>query len=95
MKILHVSDLHFGPPYLPRVGEALIDIAASIAPDVVVVSGDLTQRAKPEQFEEAARFIGRLPDVPRIVVPGNHDVDRGYSSGKRDEQFSFGRAVRE
>ncbi|MEZ6109024.1 MAG: metallophosphoesterase [Pirellulaceae bacterium] len=52
-KLLHVSDLHFGTPYLPRVGEALQRIAAELPIDGVVVSGDLTQRAKAEQFEAA------------------------------------------
>lgn len=42
-------------------------------PDLVVVSGDLTQRAKPEQFRQARAFVDRLP-VPTITVPGNHDV---------------------
>ena len=74
MTILHVSDLHFGPPYVPRVGEALLEAAHAIGPDIVVASGDFTQRAKAEQFEEAAAFLGRLPDIPTVVVPGNHDV---------------------
>lgn len=72
--ILHVSDLHFGPPYVPRVGEALKRAAHSVGPDMVVASGDFTQRAKPEQFAEAADCLAELPDVPTIVVPGNHDV---------------------
>jgi len=74
MKILHVSDLRFGPPYLSRVGEGLLRAVPEIRPEVLVISGDLTQRAKPEEFEQAAGFIDRLPDVPRIIVPGNHDV---------------------
>ncbi|NQV27324.1 MAG: metallophosphoesterase [Rhodopirellula sp.] len=74
MRILHISDLHFGPPYRPGVGEALLDIAVQLRPDVVVVSGDLTQRAKPEQFAAAAEFLTRLPAAPRLVIPGNHDV---------------------
>ena len=74
LTILHVSDLHFGPPYVPRVGDALLDAAHAIEPDMVVASGDFTQRAKPLQFREAAEFLDRLPDVPRVVVPGNHDV---------------------
>lgn len=74
LKVLHMSDLHFGPPYRPIVGEALIDAAVRINPDVIVVSGDLTQRAKPEQFADAAEFLTRLPVVPRLIVPGNHDV---------------------
>jgi 3',5'-cyclic AMP phosphodiesterase CpdA len=70
--IVHVSDLHFG-----RVDHALLEplrrCLRSIAPNIVVVSGDLTQRARPEQFREARRFLDTLPS-PQIVVPGNHDV---------------------
>lgn len=73
-RLLHISDLHFGPPYVPEVGEALLEIAPRLEPDVIVVSGDLTQRAKPEQFAEARKFIDRLPAVPKVIVPGNHDV---------------------
>ncbi len=74
LTIFHASDVHFGPPYVPRVGEALMEAAHSVDPDLVVVSGDFTQRAKPQQFEEAAEFLDRLPNAPRVVVPGNHDV---------------------
>lgn len=74
MKILQISDLHFGPPYVSEVGEALCRIAPTLEPDCVVVSGDLTQRAKRSQFEDAGRFLKRLPEVPMLVIPGNHDV---------------------
>ncbi len=74
VRLLHVSDLHFGPPYVPEVGEALVQVAATLPVDAVVVSGDLTQRAEREQFIAAAAFIDRLPNVPRLVIPGNHDV---------------------
>lgn len=74
LRILHVSDLHFGWPYVPEVGEALVRAAADLRPHVIVVSGDLTQRARREQFQEAKDLLARLPDVPKIVVPGNHDV---------------------
>jgi len=74
IKILHISDLHFGPPYRPMVGEALLSIAEALSPDFIAVSGDLTQRAKRDQFEAARKFIDQLPDVPKVVVPGNHDV---------------------
>lgn len=70
--LVHLSDLHFG-----RVDEQLLAPLrariASIAPHLVVVSGDLTQRARKQQFEDAARFLDTLPH-PQIVVPGNHDV---------------------
>jgi len=74
LHLLHCSDLHFGPPYLPDVGEAVQRLAAELKLEAIVVSGDFTQRAKPEQFLEARQFLDRLPDVPKIVVPGNHDV---------------------
>ncbi|MDA1373040.1 MAG: metallophosphoesterase family protein [Proteobacteria bacterium] len=73
-RILHISDLHFGPPFLPAVAEALVRTVPALAPDVIVVSGDITQRAKREQFEEARRFFDRLSDYPLLVIPGNHDV---------------------
>ena len=73
-RILQISDLHFGPPYVPEAGEALCRIVPSLAPDAIVVSGDLTQRAKRRQFEDARCFLDRLPAVPMLVIPGNHDV---------------------
>ena len=70
--LLHVSDLHFG-----RIDASLLDplraFAQALAPDLVVVSGDLTQRARTVQFEQARHFLNALPQ-PQIVVPGNHDV---------------------
>jgi len=74
LTLLHISDLHFGPPYVPAVGESLLRVAAELDPDVVVASGDFTQRAKPEQFAAAREFLDRLPQKPLIVVPGNHDI---------------------
>ena len=70
--LVHLSDLHFG-----RVDAALLDplrnLVREIAPDVTVISGDLTQRAKSEEFEQARAFLDTLPE-PQIVVPGNHDI---------------------
>jgi len=74
LKLLQISDLHFGPPFLPKVGEAVLQLAPQLTPDAVVISGDFTQRAKPEQFAAARAFLDRLPNVPKVVVPGNHDV---------------------
>lgn len=74
LALLHISDLHFGPAYVPRVGEALQRLAPELEVDVIVASGDFTQRAKREQFEEARQYLDRLPPVPLVVVPGNHDV---------------------
>ena len=71
-KVIHLSDLHFGRTD-PALLEPLIAAAKSIAPDLTVVSGDLTQRARSAQFIEAREFMEKLPG-PRLVVPGNHDV---------------------
>ena len=72
--LVHASDVHFGKPHDPRAAEAFLRAAAETAPDAVVVSGDFTQRAKVHEYREAAEFLGRLPDVPTVVTPGNHDV---------------------
>src|SRR6202163_2658716 len=53
--------------------QALIATVTEARPDIVVVSGDLTQRAKEREFQEARQFLDALPS-PQIVVPGNHDV---------------------
>jgi 3',5'-cyclic AMP phosphodiesterase CpdA len=70
--IAHISDLHFGRTD-PAVLEGLKMAIVGLKPDIVVVSGDLTQRAKRHEFAEAKRFLDALPR-PQIVVPGNHDV---------------------
>ena len=70
--LVHLSDLHFG-----KVDDKLLaplrELVQRIAPHVVVVSGDLTQRAKSEEFEAARAWLDTLPG-PQIIVPGNHDI---------------------
>jgi len=70
--IVHLSDLHFGKVHRARL-EPLAQAVTTIAPDLVAVSGDLTQRARLGQFREAKSFLATLP-LPQVVVPGNHDV---------------------
>jgi len=70
--IVHLSDLHFGRVD-ERIIPPLIERIASIRPDLVAVSGDLTQRARRRQFQQASAFLDRLP-FSKLVVPGNHDV---------------------
>jgi 3',5'-cyclic AMP phosphodiesterase CpdA len=72
--ILHASDVHFGPPYNEVAGEAFQAIARTVAADMIVVSGDFTQRAKVREYEAARAWLDRLPRVPLVVTPGNHDV---------------------
>jgi 3',5'-cyclic AMP phosphodiesterase CpdA len=70
--VVHLSDIHFGRVD-PGLVEPLIHTIHSVAPDLVAVSGDFTQRARRAQFREARAFLDRLP-FPLLVVPGNHDV---------------------
>lgn len=70
--IVHISDIHFGQAD-GAVVEGLVNEIIEIGPDLVVVSGDLTQRAKSKEFRAAKEFLDRLPR-PQIIVPGNHDV---------------------
>jgi 3',5'-cyclic AMP phosphodiesterase CpdA len=70
--LIHLSDLHFGtlqPDILAPLKQAIIEAR----PDLIAVSGDLTQRARRQQFIEARAFLDALP-FPKLVVPGNHDV---------------------
>jgi 3',5'-cyclic AMP phosphodiesterase CpdA len=70
--IAHLSDLHFGRINL-EVAEALLDDLAALRPSLVVISGDLVQRARRRHFRAASAFLERLP-APWLVVPGNHDI---------------------
>ncbi|MFQ5889390.1 MAG: metallophosphoesterase family protein [Gemmatimonadota bacterium] len=71
--ILHISDLHFGPRWLADRAAAVHELAERLRPDVVAVTGDLTQRAKRAQYAEAREFLERFA-APLVVIPGNHDV---------------------
>ncbi|RXH58814.1 metallophosphoesterase family protein [Granulicella sibirica] len=71
--LAHISDIHFGHEDALIV-EGLLESLRKTKPDVIVVSGDLTQRAKKAQFRKARAFLREMPKVPHLVVPGNHDV---------------------
>lgn len=72
-QLLHISDIHYGPHHLPDVAEGVLALIEERRPDAVVISGDLTHRAKPVQFQQARAFVDRI-QVPTVTVPGNHDV---------------------
>ena len=74
-RIAHLSDIHFGAND-PDIVAATIDWLKEKQPDLVIISGDLTQRAREKQFRDAASYLGALRDNGHrlLVVPGNHDV---------------------
>ena len=71
-RLVHLSDLHFGRERPDLIGP-LLEAIGALAPDLVAISGDLTQRARPGQFRAARAFLDAVPG-PVLVVPGNHDV---------------------
>lgn len=80
VSVFHCSDLHFGPPAIPEQHEALLGLINERRFDVVAISGDLTQRARKRQFQQARAFIDAASRTSKvIVVPGNHDVAWWYA----------------
>jgi len=74
MRIAHLSDLHFGA-HRPELVAPLIADITHFAPDVIAISGDLTQVASRVEFDQAAEFLAALP-APVVAVPGNHDIPK-------------------
>jgi 3',5'-cyclic AMP phosphodiesterase CpdA len=70
--IVHLSDIHFGRVDA-RLVAPLVQTIHTIAPSLVAISGDFTQRARRSEFRQARAFLQQLP-FPLLVVPGNHDV---------------------
>jgi 3',5'-cyclic AMP phosphodiesterase CpdA len=71
--LLQISDPHFGTER-PAVVEALLGLAQQQRPAIVVVSGDITQRARRAQFAAAKEFVTRLAAPALVAIPGNHDI---------------------
>jgi 3',5'-cyclic AMP phosphodiesterase CpdA len=71
--LLQLSDTHFGTEQR-AVMEALLRVVQEQGPDVVVLSGDITQRARRTQFRAARAFVDRLAVPATLVLPGNHDI---------------------
>jgi len=71
--VLHLSDPHFGTEQ-PAVVEALLRLARAHSPHLLILSGDVTQRARRRQFASGLRFLERLAPAARVVLPGNHDI---------------------
>ncbi len=74
MKLVHLSDLHFGTENV-RIIEKLQCTIDATNPDLVVVSGDFTQIASSKEFSIAQEFLNGLK-AKVFCVPGNHDIPR-------------------
>src|SRR5204863_2734962 len=72
-RLLHISDLHTGSLESPDVERALVQLIKRVDPELVVASGDLTNRGRRSEHERAAALLRRL-EKPLVVVPGNHDI---------------------
>ena len=71
--LLQISDPHFGTEQ-PPVVTALLDLARQLRPDVIALTGDITQRARRHQFTAATDFVSLLPPAQLLAIPGNHDI---------------------
>jgi 3',5'-cyclic AMP phosphodiesterase CpdA len=76
-RILHLSDLHFGAGDDAVVHEAIGAFAARTSPGLIVVTGDLTHRGRPDQHDRAAAFLRGL-GTPVVAIPGNHDIPYSF-----------------
>jgi 3',5'-cyclic AMP phosphodiesterase CpdA len=70
---IHISDLHRGTHEAPEVDDALVTLCHELQPELVVASGDLSNRCRAAELEQAKALLDRL-EVPTLAVPGNHDI---------------------
>lgn len=89
--LIHVSDLHVGKRESPEIAGPLARLIDRESPDLIVASGDLTHRGRPDQQERAAAFLREL-GRPVLAVPGNHDIPHTFPA-RFTESFSAFRAV--
>ncbi len=97
--VFHASDFQIGSPFLPEAADALVRLLEDVSPDLVVVSGDLTQRAKRSEFRAARALLDRFGSLPVVLTPGNHDVpvyrlfERCLSPFKKWREFTGAREL--
>src|SRR5689334_19839393 len=70
--VFHLSDLHFGPNFNAHLAELILQDIRNAKPDLTILSGDFTMRARVEEYEQASAYIQKIPK-PTFTIPGNHD----------------------
>lgn len=73
MRLVHLSDTHFGTE-IDLVVRAAVNAINKLKPEIVILSGDITQRARPSQFQSALDFLSQISVAKKIIIPGNHDI---------------------
>ncbi len=73
-RIVHLSDLHISSAhYLSDVAESVVQSVNEISPDILVITGDLTQNGTYQEFEDVKEWIDRIDCSNKVIVLGNHD----------------------
>lgn len=73
VRLLHASDLHFGAGPDDAISQGLESLVERVAPELIVITGDLAHRGRRREQEQAGSFLRGL-GRPLLVVPGNHDI---------------------
>ena len=84
MKIVQLSDVHFGSQFRNDVFEQVIDEVNELSPYAVIVTGDLTNEGLKEEYEGCKELISKINAEKIIAMPGNHDYrNTGYLHFKK------------
>jgi len=90
-RALHVSDLHAGRHEAPGLAEALAALVDEVGPELVIATGDLSHRGRPDQLDRARRLLDGL-GAPLLGVPGNHDIPYSFPARLTRPWAEFERA---
>lgn len=80
IQIVHLSDIHYSDAYfIPEIANSMLDSINLLKPDIVVITGDLTENGFAAEYNGVKRFIDRIECKNKVLVPGNHDSkNAGY-----------------
>lgn len=80
IQIVHLSDIHFSDAYfVPEIADSMVESINRLGPDIVVITGDLTENGFSAEYEGVKQYIDRIKCENKVLVPGNHDSkNAGY-----------------